>query len=398
MPYSSSIGMTSSCAAIWKTESADVYTIGLAGAHVLVAELLDDDGTARRPVAEPAQPGLARERVHDLGRKAVRVRRERLVEAHPDHLPVPGRGVLAGRELGAAAPRRSGVLAWSDPFDARDVAEPHGAEVGHLQAPNCARGVAERVAADIAVVRGIGKLTHTDRVEHENDRTRRGPVAHGSASRCGPADGQWSWSCARGATQRASAIMPDADVAPAQECGRTRRHASGRRRAFARHSAGHDRGDMRGRRRWSALTARTVRAGAILRVSAARAGDDEAKDRVSDLTRRRLRQQRGRTTFAGEPAFSGASTRVVLHLFAPAGLYVAVAVHASGIGDSAARLEPGCRKSLRILCGAEMRRSICQPTRAGAAAMSDEGRPGGSTRRAPRAKVEPQGRHLEAQG
>ena len=74
-----------------------------AGAHVLLAQFLDDLGAGGGLVAERAAADAALEFVHDLGREAVRIERKRLVQMDADHFPVAGGRVLAGRRQRAAA-------------------------------------------------------------------------------------------------------------------------------------------------------------------------------------------------------------------------------------------------------------------------------------------------------
>jgi hypothetical protein len=69
----------------------------VAGADVLVAELLEDGRPRGRPVAEDPAAGAAPERVEDLGREALGKEGERFVDAQPGDLPVAGRCVLARR-------------------------------------------------------------------------------------------------------------------------------------------------------------------------------------------------------------------------------------------------------------------------------------------------------------
>ena len=75
----------------------------LAGAHVFLAQFLDDLGAGRRAIAERAAPDAALELLHDFGRKAVRVKREWLREMDAHHFPMAGGGVFAGRSQRAAS-------------------------------------------------------------------------------------------------------------------------------------------------------------------------------------------------------------------------------------------------------------------------------------------------------
>ncbi len=113
----------------------------LAGLDVLRPELLDDRGAARRVVAEPPETRLARERLHDVGRKPVRVRREGTLEHHPDHLPVTRGRILASRALRILPPGSGRCIRGRHAEDSGDVAQPHRAQVGHRQAPGRGGGV-----------------------------------------------------------------------------------------------------------------------------------------------------------------------------------------------------------------------------------------------------------------
>ena len=81
-----------------------------AGAHVLLAQFLDDLGSGRRAIAERAAPDAALELLHDLGRKAVREQRKwfRKMDAH--HFPMPGGGVFARRRQRASAECRGWTI------------------------------------------------------------------------------------------------------------------------------------------------------------------------------------------------------------------------------------------------------------------------------------------------
>src|SRR6266540_691609 len=64
---------------------------------VLLSELLNDRGAARRDVADYAPPGPGRECLQQFAGKALRKSREGLFEMNAGDLPVPGRAVLARR-------------------------------------------------------------------------------------------------------------------------------------------------------------------------------------------------------------------------------------------------------------------------------------------------------------
>jgi hypothetical protein len=148
----------------------------LACGDVLVAELLDDDRPRRCEVAQPAVAGLARERVHDLDRKAIRIDGERVRQSHPHHLPVARGGVLAGRGLQVPAPRRRRTIGRGDAEDVCDVAQSEGAEIGHVETAICIGGVGQRVGALVTIGRCVRQGAGAHRVEHQDDRPR--PACH----------------------------------------------------------------------------------------------------------------------------------------------------------------------------------------------------------------------------
>jgi hypothetical protein len=67
-----------------------------AGRDVLGAELVDDAGARGRLVAQDATADDGFERLDDLGREAVRIGRERVLEDESHHLPVSGGRVAFG--------------------------------------------------------------------------------------------------------------------------------------------------------------------------------------------------------------------------------------------------------------------------------------------------------------
>ena len=118
---------------------------GRAGAHVLGAQFLDDLGAGSGLVAERAAADAALEFVHDLGRKAVRDRAGTASSRWmPDHLPMAGGRVLAGRGQGAApvsARRRDCAAAMSG--QRLDVAQPEPRQIGQAAGragARCCRG------------------------------------------------------------------------------------------------------------------------------------------------------------------------------------------------------------------------------------------------------------------
>ena len=74
---------------------------GLAGAHMLVAQFLDDFGAGSRLVAESLASDLLFEFSDELRRETLADKPERPGQPDAGHLPMPGGGVFAGRVRGA---------------------------------------------------------------------------------------------------------------------------------------------------------------------------------------------------------------------------------------------------------------------------------------------------------
>src|SRR6266511_807048 len=91
---------------------------------VLLAELLDDLGPRRGPVAENAAAGAMHERIDHVVRKAVRIGRKRL-RSHDSHqLPMARRRVLSLRAFDQAAGRRRCPRLGGTALERLDVSEP----------------------------------------------------------------------------------------------------------------------------------------------------------------------------------------------------------------------------------------------------------------------------------
>ena len=140
----------------------------LAGALVLLAELLDDLRPARRDVAEHAAPGLVHERVDHLVGEPVRVGRHRLRGQDPHQLPVAGRRVLAARALDEPARDRRRARLRRAAEQRLDVAEPERLERRQVEAADGPREVAERVRALVAEVGRVRQLAGPDGIEHDH--------------------------------------------------------------------------------------------------------------------------------------------------------------------------------------------------------------------------------------
>ena len=84
------------------------------------------------------------------------------------HLPMAGRGVFAGRRERALAKGAGGSVGGGDAGERLDVAEAEARQVGQLDAAN-ARDVAQRVAAGVAILRGIGHFADAYAIEDDPD-------------------------------------------------------------------------------------------------------------------------------------------------------------------------------------------------------------------------------------
>ncbi len=85
-----------------------------------------------------------------------------------NHLPVAGGGVFAGRAERAAAVSAFRVFGFGKLGDWLKVAESEATKIRDFE-PSLACDVAERVAASIAVIGGVGHFTHADAVENNPD-------------------------------------------------------------------------------------------------------------------------------------------------------------------------------------------------------------------------------------
>src|SRR5262249_28910678 len=148
------------------------------GAHVLGAELVDDDRAGRRVVAERPASDAPLELGDDVCWKAVWKRWERVIEDDPRDLPVTGDRVLSRRPLGHASERAKGRIDPWHALDSRDARQAERTERRELQ-PDRARDVADRVAAAIAILVRVGQLADAHAVENgQNDSIRKDTKGH----------------------------------------------------------------------------------------------------------------------------------------------------------------------------------------------------------------------------
>ncbi len=136
------------------------------GPDVLLAEFRDDLRARRGLITERRAAGPAFELRHHVGREAVGVQREWLIEMDADHLPVTGSGVFARRgERTASMGHRRGN--GRDAVERADIAESECGEVRHVEAAQ-AGDIAESVGAGRVVeLRGIGHGARADAIEDD---------------------------------------------------------------------------------------------------------------------------------------------------------------------------------------------------------------------------------------
>ena len=142
----------------------------LAGALMLLAELLDDLRAARGLVPEHAAAGAVHERVDHLVREAVRVGRHRLGRDDAHQLPVARRRVLALRTLEQPSGDRGGPGLRRAPFQRLDVAEPERFQRRQVEAADGAGDVGEGVRPRVTELGSVRQLTRSDGVQHDDAR------------------------------------------------------------------------------------------------------------------------------------------------------------------------------------------------------------------------------------
>ena len=144
------------------------------GAHVLGAELVDDDRSRCRLVAEDRASRPRGKVCQHLAGKAVRKYREGDVENDSHHLPVSGDGVFSSRRLGHPAGRcrsrdRSRYQSRGRSRRQRhEAVESERSQRRDFQR-NAPRDVADGVASLIAVRRSVGQLADADTVHDDDD-------------------------------------------------------------------------------------------------------------------------------------------------------------------------------------------------------------------------------------
>ena len=170
---------------------------GLARAHMLVAQPLDDLRARGVTVAEHSrQPAALDQLVEQRFRKCVLRAAEVapvVEDGHAGHLPVPARRVLARAELGSVAVCAAygdvavAALGKAPAAVASRVQQSELREIRYLERPACASAafgdVTQRVGADIAECVRVRRRSDPEGIQHEDDGAGHGRLrpatAHG---------------------------------------------------------------------------------------------------------------------------------------------------------------------------------------------------------------------------
>src|SRR5687767_115642 len=145
----------------------------LPGSDMLGAESVDHLGAARGDVADDTASHAPLERRYHLRRKPIGIGGEGSAKADAADLPVPGRAVLPRRRRAHAPPRAARRPAPIHPLQWCNTAEPERFQLRKVEPPDGAREIAERVAAGISVIGGVGRRPNANAVEHDHDRAMR---------------------------------------------------------------------------------------------------------------------------------------------------------------------------------------------------------------------------------
>ena len=158
-----------------------MYTIGLPGAEVLLAELGDDLRARRRHVAEdprgrspPRTARRSRAGTRPGTAGTARSSRIPIISQCPVVVSFPAeRSVARPCARAAARPRARRPRS-------RQVPEAERLEVRRAEPADRARGVAERVGAVVAVRGGVGRVAHAPRIADDEQHARHRRVVTGS--------------------------------------------------------------------------------------------------------------------------------------------------------------------------------------------------------------------------
>src|SRR5690606_15758836 len=143
---------------------------GLAGAHVLLAQLIDDGSAGGGLVAQhPASDG-GRKGVDYFTGKPVGIDGKRPIEDDAGQFPVTRRRVLARGLLGHAAKAPDGRRIRRHAWQIQYMPKPKPAQVGQVEAPHRQRRIAQRIAPFVPKAARVRQLPDADAVEDDQSR------------------------------------------------------------------------------------------------------------------------------------------------------------------------------------------------------------------------------------
>ena len=144
---------------------------------MLFAEFLDDFRAGGGFVADGLAADGTLEFFHQVARETVLVNGKSLVEPDAGHFPVAGGGVLAGRNGGSLPEGAGGMSGRVKMRERLYVREAEAHEIRQMQRAR-ARDVAQRVAADVAVVGRVRQLADAHAIEDDPDDAREWSDTH----------------------------------------------------------------------------------------------------------------------------------------------------------------------------------------------------------------------------
>jgi hypothetical protein len=135
---------------------------------VLGTQIVDDLRAGGRAVAKHRALGQLGKLVEDGPREAVREHRKRLVQHDAHHLPVARHRIFAGGRFGHPSDGRTRSIRLGYGANGRYSRQPERSQRCQAQR-NLPGDITERIAAPIAVGRGVRQLADPDAVEHNDD-------------------------------------------------------------------------------------------------------------------------------------------------------------------------------------------------------------------------------------
>ena len=151
----------------------------LAGAQVLLPQLVEDRRAGGGLVAQRAAADRLLEGIQKRAREPVRERRERAPELHAGDLPVPGGRVLSGRNLPELAIAARGHTICAAEADPVDMGKPQLHQMGNMRMAR-ADDVTQRVRSGVAICGGIRQRADAHAVQHDEN----GFFIHDRSSSC----------------------------------------------------------------------------------------------------------------------------------------------------------------------------------------------------------------------